>query len=178
MSFLFPAFLLGGLAIAVPIVLHLLRRDVAPEVPFTRGAAAAPVAGRAIEAAPSARPAAARGPRRGAAAAGRGVRAAVPRRRGPGRSRIVIVASIVVQHGGARGFDRARQLARTAMDEAGAGARRAVAFDERADVSHRRAARRMRATRWIGSRSALAPRDTARSRSRGEVAGGDPGRSS
>ena len=35
MSFLYPAFLLGALAIAVPIVLHLLRRDVAPEVPFT-----------------------------------------------------------------------------------------------------------------------------------------------
>ncbi len=35
MSFLFPAFLLGGLAIAVPIVLHFLRRDIAPPVPFT-----------------------------------------------------------------------------------------------------------------------------------------------
>jgi aerotolerance regulator-like protein/VWA domain-containing protein len=33
--FLFPVFLLGGLAIAVPIVLHFLRRDVAPPVPFT-----------------------------------------------------------------------------------------------------------------------------------------------
>jgi hypothetical protein len=35
MSFLFPAFLLGALAVAIPIVLHLLRRDAAPEVPFT-----------------------------------------------------------------------------------------------------------------------------------------------
>jgi len=35
MSFLYPAFLAGALAIALPIVLHLLRRDVAPEVPFT-----------------------------------------------------------------------------------------------------------------------------------------------
>jgi hypothetical protein len=35
MNFLFPAFLIGGLAVAVPIVLHFLRRDVAPEVPFS-----------------------------------------------------------------------------------------------------------------------------------------------
>jgi hypothetical protein len=35
MSFLYPAFLLGALAVALPIVLHLLRRDIAPEVPFT-----------------------------------------------------------------------------------------------------------------------------------------------
>lgn len=35
MSFLYPAFLLGALASAIPIVLHFLRRDVAPEVPFS-----------------------------------------------------------------------------------------------------------------------------------------------
>ena len=35
MGFLYPAFLLGALAIALPVVLHLLRRDVAPDVPFT-----------------------------------------------------------------------------------------------------------------------------------------------
>ena len=35
MSFLYPAFLAGIAAIAIPIVLHLRRRDVAPEVPFT-----------------------------------------------------------------------------------------------------------------------------------------------
>jgi hypothetical protein len=35
MSFLYPAFLLGALAVAVPIVLHLLRRRQAPDVPFT-----------------------------------------------------------------------------------------------------------------------------------------------
>src|SRR3954469_4610329 len=35
MSFLTPLYLLGTLAIAVPVVLHLLRRDVAPEVEFT-----------------------------------------------------------------------------------------------------------------------------------------------
>ena len=35
MSFLHPAFLAGMVAIVVPIILHLLRRDVAPEIPFT-----------------------------------------------------------------------------------------------------------------------------------------------
>lgn len=35
MNFLYPAFLAGAIAVAVPIVLHLLRRDVAPPVPFT-----------------------------------------------------------------------------------------------------------------------------------------------
>ena len=34
MSFLYPLFFAGAVAIALPIVLHLLRRDVAPEVPF------------------------------------------------------------------------------------------------------------------------------------------------
>ena len=34
MSFLYPLFLAGAIAAAIPIVLHLLRRDVAPEVPF------------------------------------------------------------------------------------------------------------------------------------------------
>jgi hypothetical protein len=34
-NFLYPAFLAGALAIAIPVVLHLLRRDVAPEVPFS-----------------------------------------------------------------------------------------------------------------------------------------------
>lgn len=35
MNFLYPAFLLGAIAVALPIALHLLRRDVAPEVPFS-----------------------------------------------------------------------------------------------------------------------------------------------
>src|SRR5688572_12291085 len=35
MSFLYPAFLLGALAIAIPVILHLLRRDIAPDIPFT-----------------------------------------------------------------------------------------------------------------------------------------------
>ena len=35
MNFLYPAFLIGAALAAIPIVLHLLRRDVAPPVPFT-----------------------------------------------------------------------------------------------------------------------------------------------
>jgi hypothetical protein len=35
MNFLHPAFLIGAALVAIPIVLHMLRRDVAPEVPFT-----------------------------------------------------------------------------------------------------------------------------------------------
>ena len=35
LSFLFPAFLIGGVAVAVPIVLHLLRRDHLPRVRFS-----------------------------------------------------------------------------------------------------------------------------------------------
>ncbi len=34
-SFLSPLFLLGALAAAIPIVLHFLRRDIAPDVPFS-----------------------------------------------------------------------------------------------------------------------------------------------
>ena len=35
MRFLYPAFLAGAVAIAIPIVLHFLRRDIAPAVPFS-----------------------------------------------------------------------------------------------------------------------------------------------
>ena len=35
MSFLFPAFLFGGLAVAVPILLHFFTRDRAPRLPFS-----------------------------------------------------------------------------------------------------------------------------------------------
>jgi hypothetical protein len=35
MNFLYPAFLIGAVAVAIPIALHFLRRDIAPEVPFS-----------------------------------------------------------------------------------------------------------------------------------------------
>ena len=35
LSFLFPAFLIGSVAIAVPIVLHLMRRETAPRIQFS-----------------------------------------------------------------------------------------------------------------------------------------------
>ena len=35
MSFLFPAFFIGALAIGVPIILHLWKRDAAPRVAFS-----------------------------------------------------------------------------------------------------------------------------------------------
>ena len=35
MRFLTPAYLIGGILITLPIVLHWLRSDVAPRVPFS-----------------------------------------------------------------------------------------------------------------------------------------------
>jgi len=134
MSFLFPAFLIGGLAIAVPIVLHLLRRDVAPEVlfsavhllhrtPIERSKRrrlrdllllAARVAALLLLATAFARPY-----RAGAGA--------------PARIAIVAVdRSFSLSAPGA--FERARQLARAAVEDAGSARVAVIAFDERADV--------------------------------------------
>jgi hypothetical protein len=134
MSFLSPAFLIAGLAVAIPIVLHLLRRDVAPEVPFTavrllrRSSVertkrrrlrdvlllAARMLAILLLAAAFARPYI-------PAAAAAGVRIVALDRSfsmsAPGR------------------FGRALEMARAAIDEAGVGQRVAVvAFDERVDV--------------------------------------------
>jgi aerotolerance regulator-like protein/VWA domain-containing protein len=136
MNFLFPAFLLGGLAIAIPIVLHLLRRDVAPEVPFTAVRLlrkspversrrrrlrdllllAARVVALLLLAAAFARP---YSPRAEAAATG---------------LRIVAIDRSFSMGAPGR-FERALELARTAIDEARFAEPVAVlAFDERADV--------------------------------------------
>lgn len=136
MNFLYPAFLLGGLAIAIPIVLHLLRRDVAPEVPFTAVRLlrkspversrrrrlrdmlllAARVVALLLLAAAFARP---YSPKAEAAATG---------------LRIVAIDRSFSMGAPGR-FERALELARVAIDEARFAEPVAVlAFDERADV--------------------------------------------
>lgn len=136
MSLLFPAFLIGGLAIAIPIALHFLRRDVAPEVPFSAVRLlqrspiersrrhrlrdllllAARVAALLLLALAFARPYI-------AAATG-------------GAATLRIIAIDRSFSMGAPGrFERAVQLARAAIDEASRGERVAViAFDDRADL--------------------------------------------
>lgn len=136
MNFLYPAFLLGVLAIAVPIVLHLLRRDVAPEVRFSAVRLlkkapversrrrrlrdllllAARVTALLLLAAAFARPFA-----QGATSANLPVRI------------LAVDRSFSMSAPGA--FDRAMTLARQAVDDAGFGERIAViAFDDRAQV--------------------------------------------
>jgi Aerotolerance regulator N-terminal/von Willebrand factor type A domain len=134
MSFLYPAFLIGAVAIAFPIVLHLLRRDVAPEVPFTAVRLlrrspverskrrrlrdilllAARIAALLLLAAAFARPYAS----------------------GQGHAGTRVIAIDRSFSMGAPGqFARALELARNAVDEAGRAQRVAViAFDDRADV--------------------------------------------
>jgi Aerotolerance regulator N-terminal/von Willebrand factor type A domain len=134
MSFLFPAFLIGGVAIAIPIVLHLLRRDVAPEVPFS--------AVHMLRRSPIER---SRRRRirdlllllaRVAALLLLATAFARPYRAGAAPpARVVIVAIDRSFSMGAPGtFDRARQLAKAAVDEAGAARVAVIAFDERTEV--------------------------------------------
>jgi len=134
MSFLTPLYLFGAALIALPIILHLLRRDVAPPVPFTavrlleRSVVersrrhrlrdlillAARVAALLLLAGSFARPY-----RAGAAATGRGTVVAVDRSYSmgaPGR------------------FERARALAREAIDQARGDRVAVIAFDDRAEV--------------------------------------------
>lgn len=134
MSFLYPAFLLGGLAIAIPIVLHLLRRDVAAEVPFT--------AVRLLHRAPVER-ADRRRIRDLLLLAARVVALlllaaafARPYVQGAAPAPVRVVAIDRSYSMGAAGvFARALELAREAIDQAPRGERIAVvAFDDRADV--------------------------------------------
>ena len=136
MNFLYPAFLLGGLAIAIPIALHLLRRDVAPDLPFT--------AVRLLEKSPVER-----SRRRRLrdvlllvtrVAALLLLAAAFARPFAPSAASAMQPLTIVgidrsFSMGAPGRFERAVQLAQAAIDETGFGDRVAViAFDDRAEV--------------------------------------------
>ncbi|MEO5897381.1 MAG: BatA domain-containing protein [Vicinamibacterales bacterium] len=136
MNVLYPAFLLGALAVAIPVVLHFLRRDVAPDVPFTAVRLlqnspversrrrrlrdllllAARVAALLLLATAFARPYAS-----GAEAAAAGLR--------------IVAVDRSFSMGAPGRFERALEIATAAINETPFGERVAVvAFDERADV--------------------------------------------
>lgn len=136
MSFLYPLFLIGALAVSIPLLLHFQRRDVAPEVPFSAVRLlqsspidrshrrrlrdlillAARIAALLLLAAAFARPYLL-----GAAAASEGVR--------------IVAIDRSFSMGGPGTFPRALDLARRAIDETGLGDRVVLlAFDDRADV--------------------------------------------
>jgi hypothetical protein len=134
MSVLFPLFLLGALAAAIPIALHFLRRDVAPDVPFS--------AVRLLRRSPVER-----SPRRRlldllllaarvAAIALLALAFARPYATGAAGAGLQIVAiDRSASMGGEDRFGEALRLAREAIGAAPGGQRVAViAFDDRADV--------------------------------------------
>ena len=135
MNFLYPAFLLGGLAIAVPIVLHFLRRDIAPQVPFS--------AVRLLRRAPVAR-SRRRRLRDLLLLAARVVAllllaAAFARPYVAGAARGATVRMVAIDRSFSMNapdrFAHALDLARRAVDEAGAGERIAIlAFDDHAET--------------------------------------------
>jgi Aerotolerance regulator N-terminal/von Willebrand factor type A domain len=134
MSFLYPAFLVGSVAIALPIILHLLRRDVAPEVPFT--------AVRLLRRSAIERPARRRLRElvlliaRVIALLLLAIAFARPYIQGatPANVRVVAIDRSYSMTGGDR-FARALDAARAAIDATGSGDRVAlIAFDDRAEV--------------------------------------------
>lgn len=136
MSFLYPAFLIGAALVAIPVVLHLLRRDVAPELPFT--------AVRLLKKSPIERTKRRRLrdllllAARVAALLLLAGAFARPYLTADARSGSVRIIAIDRSYSmGAPGqFDRALARARSAIDGAAAGERIAViAFDDRADVA-------------------------------------------
>ena len=134
MSFLTPLYLAGAALIALPIILHLLRRDVAPPVPFTAVSLlrkspvdrsrrhrlrdlillAARVAALLLLAGSFARPYFAGTP-------------------STGRTTIVAIDRSFSMAAPAR-FERARALARDAVDQSQGDRIALVAFDDRAEV--------------------------------------------
>src|SRR5256885_12389675 len=134
MSFLSPLYLAGAALIALPIVLHLLRRDVAPRLPFT--------AVRLLRVSPIER---SRRRRlrdillllaRVAALlllAGSFARPYLAGARSSTRTTVIAIdRSLSMSAPGV--MERARALARQAVDEAGADRVLVIAFDQRADV--------------------------------------------
>ena len=134
MSFLTPLYLIGAALVALPIVLHLLRRDVAPPVPFTAVRLlqksvvdrsrrhrlrdlmllAARVGALLLIAASFARPY-----RAGAA---------------PATRTTVVAIDRSFSMGTAAMLERARTLAREAIDGAAGDRIAVIGFDDRADV--------------------------------------------
>ena len=134
MSFLTPLYLLGAALIALPIILHLLRRDVAPPVPFTAVSLlrkspvdrsrqhrlrdllllAARVAALVLLAGSFARPYFVGAP-------------------STGRTTVVAIDRSFSMAAPAR-FERARALAREAVDQSQGDRIALVAFDDRAEV--------------------------------------------
>jgi Aerotolerance regulator N-terminal/von Willebrand factor type A domain len=136
LSFLYPAFLLGAIAAAVPIVLHLIRREAAPEVRFSavRLLRRAPteqtrwqrlrewlllvarVAAILLLAAAFARP-------------------YLAAHAGPGSSVTIVAVDTSLSMGAPGRFDRARTRARTAVEEAPAGSFVGLlSFDDRPEL--------------------------------------------
>src|SRR4029079_15677725 len=134
MSFLTPLYLFGAALIALPVILHLLRRDVAPPVPFTAVSLlrkspvdrsrrhrlrdlillAARICALLLLAASFARP----------------YHAAAP---ATTRTTIVAIDRSFSMAAPSR-FERARILARQAIDQAGGDRVGVIAFDDRADL--------------------------------------------
>ena len=134
MSFLFPAFLIGGLAVAIPIFLHLLRREEAPEVPFS--------AVHLLRASPVER--SKRRRLRDLLLLGARVVAllllagsfARPYQAGvtPATAVVILAIDRSFSMGAPGAMEKAQQLARTAAREAGTARVAAIAFDESAEV--------------------------------------------
>lgn len=136
LSFLFPLFLFGAIAAAVPIVLHLFKRQAAPRVPFS--------AVRLLRQAPveSSRRKRLRELLLLAARAGALVVLAFAFARpylaagaGPGRGVTIVAVDRSFSMGAPKRFDRARTLARQAIDRAPTGDLVGLlAFDDHAEV--------------------------------------------
>ena len=136
MGFLAPIFLAGLAAVAVPIVLHLFRREIAPTRAVHGGALPAEADDRAAGATPHPGSVAAAAAHRGAGAAGVGVCSPVPAAEQPTTQPPVVIAVDVSYSMGAPGrFAGAREAAGKALADLSADTPVGlVAFADRATV--------------------------------------------